>query len=500
MNAQTPIVRQDETILDMIIVGAGISGIGMAVHLTRECPGKSFAILDRREQIGGTWDLFRYPGIRSDSDMHTLGFSFAPWKHEKAIADGPSILEYLNQIADEHDLRGKMHFGEKVISADWDSADACWTVTTEADDGTRTRRHGRFLFLGSGYYDYDTPYDAQFKGREKFKGTIIHPQFWPQDLDYSGKKVVVIGSGATAVTIVPAMAAGGAGHVTMLQRTPTWMISRPAKDKIANTLRKVLPEKAAYALTRSKNIFMQDLMFKRARNAPDKVKAYLEGQLRENLGANYRAEDFTPPYDPWDQRLCLVPDADFFDAINAGRASVVTDQIDSFDATGIKLKSGEHLDADIIVTATGLQMSFAGKIAVTVDGAAVDFSQHYFYRNCMFSNVPNLAGVFGYLNASWTLRVDIVAEYITRLLRQMDAFGAVAATPALAAGAEPAEDDIFDFSSGYIQRGKHLMPRNAAALPWRLNQEYRKDRQDMRQAPIDDGVLQFQRARERVPA
>ena len=494
MNAITPI----EHYVDMIIVGAGISGIGMAVHMQRECPGKSVAILDQRDNLGGTWDLFRYPGIRSDSDMHTLGFAFAPWTHEKAIADGPSILDYLNQITADYGLKPKMQFGQKVVAAAWDSAAARWTVTTQQSDGTQQRMQCGFLFLGSGYYDYDTPYDAGFKGRDKFKGTIIHPQFWPKDLDYAGKKVVVIGSGATAVTIVPAMAQSGAGHVTMLQRTPTWMASRPAKDALANGLRKILPEKVAYKLTRAKNIFLQDLMFKRVRKNPEQAKEFLSKQIKGHLGANYNEADFTPPYNPWDQRLCLVPDADFFAAMNQGAASIKTGQIDSFDASGIKLQSGEHIDADVIVTATGLTMSFAGKIAVSVDGAPVDFSKAFFYRNCMFSNVPNMAGVFGYLNASWTLRVDIVAEYVTRLLRQMDAFGATAATPALAKGNEPAEDDIFDFSSGYIQRGKDQMPRNAAALPWRLNQEYRKDRQDMRHALIDDGVLEFQRARELV--
>ncbi len=496
MNAMTPI----DELLDVIIVGAGISGIGMAVHLTKDCPGKSFAILDRREQIGGTWDLFRYPGIRSDSDMHTLGFAFAPWKHEKSIADGGSILEYLNAIADQYSLREKLRFEQKVVSADWDSAAARWTVVTEGGDGTLQRVHGRFLFLGSGYYDYDSPFDAEFPGREAFKGTAIHPQFWPASLDYTGKRVVVIGSGATAVTMVPAMAQGGAAHVTMLQRTPTWMVSRPAKDGLANALRKVLPEMVAYAVTRAKNIFLQDLMYKRARKTPDKAKAFITGQLRQHLGANYSEVDFTPPYNPWEQRLCLVPDADFFTAINEGKSSIVTGQIDHFDEGGITLKSGEHLDADIIVTATGLSLAIAGKIAVSVDGQPVDFSETFYYRNCMFSNVPNLAGVFGYLNASWTLRVDIIGEYLTRLFRQMDAYGAQVATPVLAQDHGLEEDDIFDFSSGYIARGKHLMPRNAPALPWRLNQEYRKDRQDMRQAPIDDGVLQFQRKRELADA
>lgn len=495
MNAIAPI---DEC-LDMIIVGAGISGIGMAVHMQRDCPDKRFAILERRDQIGGTWDLFRYPGIRSDSDMHTLGFSFAPWKHEKSIADGPAILDYLNDIADQYDLRRRMRFGQKVISADWDSKTARWTLICEQDDGSRQQLQARFLFLGSGYYDYDEPYDAQFKGRDTFKGEIIHPQFWPKDFDHRGKKVVVIGSGATAVTIVPSMALSGAAHVTQLQRTPTYMVSRPARDAIANGLRKVLPEKLAYAITRFKNITLQDLMFKRVRKNPEKARDFILGETEKNLGANYNAVDFVPPYNPWEQRLCLVPDADFFTAINEGKASVVTDHIDSFDATGIKLKSGKHLDADVIVTATGLRLAVAGKIAVSVDGKPVDFGKTFYYRNCMFSNVPNLAAVFGYINASWTLRVDIIGEFITRLLRQMDAYDAVAATPVLPADANLPEDDVFsDFSSGYLERGKDLMPKNAPALPWRLNQDYRKDRVDMRQAPIDDGVLQFTLARELV--
>lgn len=494
MNAHSPIGE----ILDMIIVGAGISGIGMAVHLKRECPDKRFVMLDRRDQVGGTWDLFRYPGIRSDSDMHTLGFSFAPWKHEKSIADGPAILDYLNDITDEYGLRETMRFGQKVISADWDSKTALWTVTTQQADGNHQRLQGRFLFLGSGYYDYDDPYDAGFKGRDKFKGTIIHPQFWPKDFDYTGKNVVVIGSGATAVTIVPAMAHGGAAHVTQLQRTPTYMVSRPARDKIANTLRKFLPERLAYALTRFKNITMQDLMFKRVRQNPERSKDFILGETRKLLGPKFNETDFVPPYNPWEQRLCLVPDADFFTAINEGKASVVTDHIDSFDATGIKLKSGRHLDADVIVTATGLSMAFAGKIAVAVDGKPVDFGKTFFYRNCMFSNIPNMAGVFGYINASWTLRVDIVGEYVTRLLKQMDAYGAVAATPVLPEGGLQPDDVFADFSSGYLERGKDKMPKNAPSLPWRLNQDYRRDKQDMRQAPIDDGVLAFTRARELV--
>jgi len=491
MNAVSPQGDFRAEDVDVLIVGAGISGIGMAVHLQEKCPGKSYAIVERRDDLGGTWDLFRYPGIRSDSDMHTLGFEFEPWKHEKAIADGPSILEYLNRIVDERGIRRNIRFGEKVQAANWDSATARWTLTL---DGGSTLT-GRFLFLGSGYYDYDEPYDAQIPGREEFAGTIVHPQFWPEDLDYSGKQVVVIGSGATAATIVPAMAVTGAGHVTMLQRTPTWYAVRPAKDRLANTLRKLLPEKLAYAITRFKNIFWQDWFFKLARNKPEKVKQALTKRTQDLLGEHYDPVAFTPPYNPWEQRLCLIPDADLFEAIKAGSASIVTDRIERIDASGIQLQSGKHLDADIIITATGLQLAVAGKIRIAVDGQPVDFSQRYYYRNCMFSNVPNLAGIFGYINASWTLRVDIVANFLTRLFNHMDAIGADIATPALADDADLVAEGIFDaFSSGYLQRGKHLLPRNAAALPWRLNQDYVQDKKDMRSAPVDDGVIRFEKA------
>lgn len=491
MNAVSPHAEFSVTDFDVLIVGAGISGIGMAVHLREKCPGKSFAVLERRDDLGGTWDLFRYPGIRSDSDMHTLGFEFEPWTHEKSIADGPAILDYLNRIVDERGVRSHIQFGSKVLAADFDHGAARWNLTVEEAGGGRRSISGNFLFLGSGYYDYDQPYDAQFTGREDFAGTIIHPQFWPETLDYRGKNVVVIGSGATAATIVPAISADGAGHVTMLQRTPTWFATRPAKDRFANTLRKFLPETWAYAITRFKNIRMQDFVFKMARNKPDKVKAALTKQAMDHLGDKYDPVAFTPPYNPWEQRLCLIPDADLFEAMKADKASIVTDHIERFDATGIVLKSGRHLDADVIVTATGLSMTVAGKIELSVDGEPVRFNERFYYNNCMFSNVPNLAGVFGYLNASWTLRVDLVANYITRLLRHMDAIGSPIATPVLVPGTKLDEDNIFDFSSGYIQRGMHLMPKSAKTLPWRLNQEYIRDRKDMQSAPIADGVLKF---------
>nr|WP_197409203.1 NAD(P)/FAD-dependent oxidoreductase [Sphingopyxis sp. A083] len=478
---------------DVLIVGAGLSGIGMAAHLQMHSPDRSFALVERRANLGGTWDLFRYPGIRSDSDMHTLGFVFEPWRHEKSIADGPSILEYLNRIVDERGIREHIRFNNKVVGADWDSAAARWTVTMEDDKGAVSTTTARWLYLGSGYYDYDEPFDANFTGREDFAGQIIHPQFWPKDFDYSGKKVVVIGSGATAVTIVPSMA-DKAAHVTMLQRTPTWYAIRPAKDGFANFLRKILPEKTAYRLTRFKNIRLQDIVFRRAREKPEKVADFLTKKLKQALGDRYDPVAFTPPYNPWDQRLCLVPDADFFEAMKAGKASVVTDHIERFDKTGIQLKSGQHLDADVIVTATGLKLAVAGKIPVRVDGEPVAWNEHFYYKACMFSNVPNFSVVFGYLNASWTLRADIVSEYVCRVLNHMRDTGTTVATPLLADPTSLTEENIFDFSSGYIQRALHIMPKNADKLPWRLSQNYVQDRIDMRTGPVDDGVLKFGKA------
>lgn len=506
VNAVSQIMRPEAGFadVDVLIVGAGISGIGMAVHLQQKCPDRSFALVERRDNLGGTWDLFRYPGIRSDSDMHTLGFVFEPWKHEKSIADGPSILDYLNRIVDERGIREKIRLGNKVVSADWSSADALWTVIVERADGSRATMRAKFLYQGSGYYDYDNPYDAHFPGREEFAGQIVHPQFWPKDMDFAGKRVVVIGSGATAVTIVPSMVKPGdpaaAAHVTMLQRTPTWYFIRPAKDAFANRLRKLLPESWAYAITRFKNVRLQNFAFKMARTKPQKVKDALTTKIKEALGDKYDATAFTPPYDPWDQRLCLVPDGDFFNAIVAGKADVVTDHIERFDATGILLKSGKHLDADIIVTATGLNLALAGKVAVSVDGAPVQWNEHYYYKACMFSNVPNYAAVFGYLNASWTLRADIVSEYVCRVLNHMAATGSDVAVPVLEDPASLTEENVFDFSSGYIQRSLHIMPKNADRMPWRLNQNYLSDRVDMREGAVADGVLAFRRKGDAMPA
>ena len=477
---------------DVLIVGAGISGIGMAAHMEMLCPGRSYAVVERRDDLGGTWDLFRYPGIRSDSDMHTLGFVFEPWKHEKSIADAPAILDYLNRIVDERGIRRHVRFGHKVVSADWRGDEARWHVTMERADGSQRLMTANFLYLGSGYYDYDAPYDPGFDFGA-FAGQVVHPQFWPDDLDYAGRKVVVIGSGATAVTIVPSMA-DRAAHVTMLQRTPTWMFSRPAKDWLANFLRRILPEQIAYRITRWKNIKLQDFGFKLARNKPQKVKDGLHKRIRRIMGKDFDLAPFTPPYNPWEQRLCLVPDADLFDAIKAGRASVVTGRIRRFVKNGIELETGEVLEADIVVTATGLSLAIAGKIAISQDGVPVQFSERFYYKGCMFSNLPNLAVVFGYLNASWTLRADINSEFVCRVLNEMEKRGADTAVPVLPQDHGLEEDDLFDFSSGYIQRGKHIMPKSATDYPWRLNQEYLHDRKVLRQAPVDDGILAFRKA------
>ena len=480
--------------VDVLIVGAGISGIGMAAHMGMKAPHHSYAIVERRENLGGTWDLFRYPGIRSDSDMHTLGFDFEPWKHEKSIADAPAILDYLHKIVDERGIREHIRFGLKVISADFREDETRWHVEMEADDGSRTHMTANWLYLGAGYYDYDDPYDAGFDFSE-YEGQVIHPQFWPENLEYAGKKVLVVGSGATAVTIVPSMA-DKAASVTMLQRTPTWMFARPAKDRIANLLRKVLPEEIAYRITRFKNIHMQDLSFKTARDKPEKVSENLHKRIEKALGDDYIPEALTPPYNPWEQRVCLVPDDDLFKAMKAGKAQIVTGHIEKFEAKGARLTDGTLIEADIIITATGLRLAVAGKIDVSLNGEKVEFNERFYYKGCMFSNLPNLAVVFGYLNASWTLRADINSDYICRVLNRQREKGAQIVTPVLTPEAEAAieEDDVFDFSSGYIQRGKHIMPRNAVRYPWRLNQDYLSDRKELKESPVEDGLLTFKRA------
>ena len=479
---------------DVLIVGAGLSGVGAGVHLHENCPTKTYAILESRADMGGTWDLFRYPGVRSDSDMHTLGFMFKPWVAEKSIADGPAILDYVKEAAAECGVAKHIRFHHTVKTASWSAADSTWTVTAERGAGDEAVKFTcNFLYMCSGYYNYRQPFDAQFQGVDAFKGTVIHPQFWPENLDYSGKKVVVIGSGATAMTLVPAMAKD-AGQVTMLQRSPTYVVSRPAADAIANRLRKVLPERLAYAITRWKNVTMQQVGFKQIRAKPDKIKAMLLGAVRKELGPDYDVEThFTPRYNPWDQRLCLVPDSDLFAAIRSGKADVVTDHIDRFDATGIKLKSGQHLDADIIVTATGLNLEILGGVAFDLDGAPVDFSQTWSYKGMMYSDVPNMASVFGYINASWTLRADLLSQFVCRLLNHMDQVHASEVAPRLRAKDKDMQalPWIQDFTAGYMQRGMHRFPKQGDRDPWTNPQNYGRDKKMFRTGALEDGVLAF---------
>ncbi len=486
---------------DVLIIGAGLSGISMAGHLGMMCPDRSYLIMERRDQIGGTWDLFRYPGVRSDSDMHTLGFTFEPWKHEDAIADGPAILEYLNRIVDERGIRQNIRFGQEVLSADWDTPSATWTITARGKDGGTSTVTARWVYFASGYYDYDNPHDAQIPGLDRFEGEAVHPQFWPENLDYAGKDIVVIGSGATAVTIVPVMAET-AKSVTMLQRTPTWMAPGPRRDKWGKRFEKWFPEKLAYWLTRQKNIALRAYIFHVSRTNPAKLADKLRGLLRHSLGEVYEREQqhFEPPYNPWEQRLCLVPDGDLFNAVKKGKAKLVTDHIEGFDAKGVKLQSGDYLPADIVITATGLRLTLAGKVAVSKDGEPVDFKDRYFYRGTMFSNLPNLSFVFGYLNASWTLRADMNSAYACSVLNHMAKTGTDIALPQLAPEDEPEAITPWDYSSGYLNRALTLMPKVAAERPWTLKHDYLEDKRDFRTRPVSDGVLRFLRAPARESA
>ena len=468
---------------DVLIVGAGLSGIGAAVHLQRDCPDHSFAILEGRDAIGGTWDLFRYPGIRSDSDMYTRGYSFKPWREAKAIADGPSIRNYIHETAREHDIGRHIRFGHKVKAADWDSASARWTVTTVQTDGSAGHFTCNFLYMCSGYYSYSQGYKPEWPGEADFAGQVIQPQFWPEGLDYTGKTVVVIGSGATAVTLVPAMAATAA-HVTMLQRSPTYMVSRPGSDAIANLLRKLLPAQMAYDLVRWKNVSFGMWFYEQTRKHPDKVRANLLGRLQKLLPDGYdMGKHFTPKYNPWDQRLCLVPDADLFDAIKAGKADIVTDTIERFEPAGIRLASGELLPADIVVAATGLRLEALGGMAISVDGSPRRIADTLAYKGMMFSGLPNLAISFGYINASWTLRSDLIAHYVARLLNHMRAKGFAVATPTPGPGVEP-ERLAMDLSSGYVQRGADALPRSGNRAPWMVTANYKRDRAELRDGDL----------------
>jgi len=475
---------------DVLIVGAGLSGIGAAYHLQTNCPGKTYAILEGREAIGGTWDLFRYPGIRSDSDMYTLGYSFKPWREAKSIADGPSILNYVRETARENGIDRHIRFNHQVKRALWSSADATWTV--EAEVGPRKERVRltcNFLFMCSGYYDYAGGYMPEFPGAERFQGRIIHPQQWPEDLDYGGRKVVVIGSGATAVTLVPEMAKT-AGHVVMLQRSPTYVVSRPAEDAWANWLRARLPARLAYGLTRWRNVLFGMLFYNLARKKPEKTKARIIEMVRQQLGPGYDVEThFTPRYNPWDQRLCLVPDADLFEAIKAGQASVVTDQIETFTERGVKLRSGQELEADIIVAATGLKLQLLSGLEVVVDGRRIDMAKTMTYKGMMYGGVPNLASAFGYTNASWTLKCDLTCEYVCRLLHHMDRTGTRQCMPMPDPSVQ--EAPWLDFTSGYVQRAIDQFPKQGTRKPWKLHQNYALDLLALRFGSVDDGVMVF---------
>jgi monooxygenase len=500
--------------VDVLIVGAGLSGIGMACHLTRECPTKTYAILEARPELGGTWDLFTYPGVRSDSDMYTLGYDFKPWASDVSIAPGPSIKEYIREAAEEYDVLRHIELGRRVVGASWSSDTSRWTVeVAPADesgcaDGPTEPMTCNWLQMCSGYYSYSNPHRPDFPGEDRFRGRIVHPQQWPDDLqtrdDLDGKEIVVIGSGATAVTLVPALAERGA-HVTMLQRSPTWIFPAPSRNPIGVWLRRLLPEKAAYRVIRKINSWRTELAYTTSRTNPAKLRGMINDEVTKALGDDAALIDphFTPSYDPWDQRLCLSPDADIFTAITNGGAAVVTDIIQTFDADGIVLQSGARLDADIIVTATGLELLALGGVTPVVDGREIDLAETFTYKSFMYSGVPNLGTTFGYINASWTLRADLVARYVCRLLAKMDEHGASRAMPVVTDPDMPQRPYISDFPAGYMQRKIHLYPKQSDRAPWMASQSYSYDKKHLLgpDVDVDDGVMEFSSpVREPVPS
>ncbi|GJF09941.1 FAD-containing monooxygenase EthA [Mycolicibacterium cyprinidarum] len=483
--------------VDVVIVGAGISGISAAWHLQDRCPGKSYAILERRTNLGGTWDLFKYPGIRSDSDMFTLGFRFKPWTSEKAIADGPDIIAYLKETVAENGIDKHIRYGQHVTGADWSDADARWTVSVERD-GEQVQISCRYLMACSGYYNYDQAFSPEFVGSEDFEGSIIHPQHWPEDVDYAGKRIVVIGSGATAVTLIPALANSGAGHVTMLQRSPTFIAALPDVDPFTVQTNKRLPEKPAYVLNRWKSILLQSVQYQTARRFPDMFRKQLLTMARRRLPENYDVnKHFNPRYNPWDERVCLAPNGDLFKAIRAGKADVVTDTIDRFTKTGIRLSSGDELEADIIITATGLNLQLFGGAAISRNGKVIELNDTMAYKGTMLTQMPNLAFTIGYTNASWTLKADLVSEYFCRLINYMEANGydtVEARHPGDSIDPKP----LMDFSPGYVLRALDYLPKAGSRAPWRLKQNYLLDLQLIRRGKVDDAALEF--SRHRVPA
>jgi cation diffusion facilitator CzcD-associated flavoprotein CzcO len=499
---------------DVIVVGAGLSGIGAACHLKMNCPQKSFVVLEGRDVMGGTWDLFRYPGVRSDSDMYTLGYRFRPWRDPKAIADGPAILSYIRETAREYDVEKTIRYSHRVRRATWSSRETRWIVSVEIGTGKRSgstsiprNNNGQptttpptrtailtcsFLYLCTGYYDYENGYTPQWPGVEQYRGTIVHPQKWPDQLDYVNKRVVVIGSGATAITLVPAIAERAA-HVTMLQRSPSYVVSRPGQDVVANWLRRCLPDRAAYVLSRWKNVLIATFFYNLARNRPELFKRMVAKGVRRHLGSAYDSKHFTPPYNPWDQRLCFAPDADFFNAIREDRVSVVTDGIESFTEEGLLLKSGQRLVADIIVTATGLVLKLFSGVQLVVDDKPVTLSKMLVYKGMMFSDIPNLAFAIGYTNASWTLKCDLTSEYVCRLLNHMDQKGYRVCTPRVN-DPDLKDEPVIDFNSGYVVRALPELPRQGSKTPWRLHQNYLKDLSMMRHGRVDDGAMEFKEA------
>lgn len=475
---------------DVLIIGAGLSGIGAACHLKRQCPHKTFALLEARDTLGGTWDLFRYPGIRSDSDMYTLGYSFKPWNNPKAIADGPSIRQYIADAAREYGIERKIRYGHKVIHAHWHSKDAIWVLDVRnSHSGETTQLSCNFIISCTGYYNYEAGYTPEFAGRERFQGPVIHPQHWPENLDYHGKNVVVIGSGATAVTLVPAMT-DKAAHVTMLQRSPSYVASLPLEDTLSNNLRRYLPEKLVYRLARTRNVAFSLGFYRLAKARPKPIRRLLLSQVKRQLGPNADMKHWTPHYNPWDERLCAVPNGDLFKVIRNGKASVVTDHIEHFDETGIVLKSGQHLPADIIITATGLDLQMLGGATLSVDGTPFNLRDTMNYKGVMFRDLPNLGMVFGYTNASWTLKADITCEYICRLLKLMDKKGMRQVTPR---NHDPAlnEAPFVDMQSGYIQRALGKLPQQGSRAPWKLHQNYALDLANLRYGKLEDDCLAF---------
>ncbi|NUZ04159.1 NAD(P)-binding protein [Piscinibacter koreensis] len=479
----------DASEVDVVIVGAGLSGIGAAAHLQDRCPDERFVILEARDAIGGTWDLFRYPGIRSDSDMHTLGYAFRPWPDATAIADGASIRRYIVDTAAERGIDRAIRFGHRVVRADWSSARQRWTLAVERANGPPIEIACRFVWFCSGYYLYDRAHRPHFAGEERFDGRWVHPQFWPDDLDLAGRRVVVIGSGATAVTLVPELARHAA-HVTMLQRSPTWIIALPSRDRIAERLRRVLPAGLAYRLVRAKNVLLGMLFFRLARRWPAAIGRRLVAEVQRRLPGHDVATHFTPRYGPWDQRLCVAPDGDLFAAIRSGRADVVTDRIESVGEKDIRLASGRSLEADVIVTATGLELEVLGGVGVSIDGRMIDPASTVAYKGTLFSGVPNLALTFGYTNASWTLKADLSARYVCRLLRHMRRHGLASARPRIDANVETRP--FLDLTSGYVQRALDRLPRQGSKPPWRLHQNVLRDALMLR-GRIDDGTLEFER-------